>query len=74
MDDNWMTDVLHRVDERYARERAGREPRAAPFSSIYWTVFCAVALGVPVALWPGNLDFAGTVGSIWQNLVELLAG
>jgi len=74
MDDNWMTDVLDRVDERYARERAEREARAAQFSAVFWPVFSAVALGVPVGLWLSRLDLGGLAGSMWQTLVERLVG
>lgn len=74
MDDNWMTDVLDRVDERYARDRAEREVRAAQFSAVFWPVFCAVALGVPVGLWLSRLDLNGLAGLAWQTVVEHLAG
>jgi len=74
MDDNWMTDVLDRVDERYARESAEREAGAGRFSGIYWLVFFAVTLGVPAGLWHYNPDIIGLIGSMWQSLVVPLAG
>lgn len=74
MDDNWMSDVLDRVDERCARERAERETGAGQFSGIYWLVFLAVALGLPVGLWHSDLQFTGLIGSAWQILFEHLAG
>jgi len=74
MDDNWMADVLDRANARYERERAERKARATQFSAIFWPVFFAVALGVPVGLWLSSLDFGGLVGSIWQTALERLAG
>lgn len=74
MDDNWMTDVLHRVDERCARDRPDDGVGAGPFSAIYWLVFFAVTLVVPVGLWHYNLQFTGLIGPTWQSLVERLAG
>lgn len=74
VNDNWIADVLDRVDERYARESAEREAGAGRFSGIYWLVFFAATLGVPAGLWHYNLDFTGLLGSVWQSLSELLAG
>lgn len=74
MNDDWMSEVLHRVDEREARERGEREADAASSPSIFWPTFFAVALGVPVGLWLYNLDLGALAGPMWQTVVGLLGG
>lgn len=74
MDDNWITDVLDRVDERCARECAERETGAGRFSGIYWLVFFAVTLGVPVLLGHYTPQFTDLIGSVSQSLIVGLAG
>ncbi len=63
--DDWLTDVLHRVDQRCARQDAEREPLAGRFSALYWLVFWVVALGVPVGLWHYGADVTGLIGAMW---------
>ena len=72
--DDWLTDVLHRVDARCARRGAGRDAPAGQFSAIYWLVFWVVALGVPVGLWHYGGDFSGLIGALWQSLAGSPAG
>lgn len=74
MDDDWMTEALQRADERHARDRAEREAAAARFSAIFWPVFFAVALGVPVGLWIHGLDLGGLAAATWQMLLARLGG
>jgi len=74
VNDNWLTDALHRVDERCARHGDGREAAAGQFSGLCWLAFWAVAVGVPVGLWRYNADLTGLVGSAWQGLAALLSG
>ncbi len=72
--DDWLTDVLHRVDARCARQDAERESLAGRFSALYWLLFWVVALGVPVGLWHYAADFTGLIGAIWQSLAGSPAG
>ena len=74
MSDDWLTDVLHRVDERCAQRDADREPFAGQFSAIYWLAFWVVALGVPVGLWRYRGDFTALIGALWQGLAGSPAG
>ncbi len=68
MGDDWLTDVLHRVDARCARRDADGEARAGPFSALRWLAFWVVALGVPAGLWHYGADVAGLIGALWQSL------
>ena len=72
--DDWLTDVLHRVDQRCARQDAEREPLAGRYAGVYWLLFWLVAVGVPVGLWHYSADFTGLIGSLWQILAGSPAG